>query len=193
MQLAARIFVALLLAGLMLCAATPAAQAQSSPAAQAGASSACNGASTVPTIANIGRVEHSTLCLINVQRRSHGLGRLRSNRLLRRAALSHSREMVASRYFGHRSRDGSNFVARIREAGYLLRTRYWRAGENLAWGVGADSTPGAVVRAWMNSPPHRHNILTQGFQSVGLGIIPGSPRSRDRGATYTTDFGYRTR
>jgi uncharacterized protein YkwD len=183
MRSAARTFVVLLLASLTLSVCIPATQARAS----------CNGATAVPTPANVSQIERSTLCLLNVQRRTHGLGRLRSNRLLRLAALRHSREMVTSRYFAHTGRDGRDFLARIRETGYLLRSRYWRAGENLAWGVGANAAPRAVVRAWMKSPPHRRNILTPDFQSVGLGVIPGSPRFQDRGATYTTDFGSRTR
>jgi uncharacterized protein YkwD len=183
MQLAARTFVVPLLTGLMLSVSMPATQARAS----------CSGATAVPSPANVSQIERSTLCLLNVQRRAHGLGRLRSNHLLRLAALRHSRDMVTNSYFAHNGRDGSSFLARIRRTGYLLRTRYWRAGENLAWAVGTNVAPRAVVRAWMKSPPHRRNILTPDFQSVGLGVIPGSPRFQDRGATYTTDFGSRTR
>jgi uncharacterized protein YkwD len=183
MCLATRVFtVLLLLAGLTFMPVdTPAAQARTS----------CNGGSAVPTPANLPQIERSTLCLINVQRRAHGLHRVGSNSLLRLAAIRHSREMVNQRYFDHTSRDGRNFVARIRQTGYLQGARFWRAGENLAWGVDTNSAPGAIVRAWMNSPPHRRTLLTPGFRSVGVGVIPGSPRLRGRGATYTTDFGYR--
>jgi uncharacterized protein YkwD len=48
------------------------------------------------------------------------------------------------------------------------------------------------MRAWMNSTPHRANILTGSFREVGLGIVPGVPgRSLVGGGTYTTDFGLR--
>jgi len=182
MHFAARTFVALLSLGLMLQLHAPAADAR-----------ACHGASARPTLANIGQVEHTTLCLINVQRRAHGLAPLRSNGLLRLAALRHSRDMVAKGYFEHTSRNGSTFVARIRRTGYFSHVRFWKAGENIAWGVGSQAPPGAIVRAWMNSPPHRRNILEPGFRGIGVGITVGSPRYRGRGATYTTDFGYRVR
>jgi uncharacterized protein YkwD len=133
----------------------------------------------------------ATLCLINAQRRAHGLASVRSDALLRRAALRHSSDMVKRRYFEHTSLDGRSFVSRIRAVGYFQSARFWRAGENLGWGVGANSTPRAIVRAWMMSPPHRHVILTPGFRNVGVGVVPGSPRYRTRGATYTADFGYR--
>lgn len=41
-------------------------------------------------------------------------------------------------------------------------------GENVAWNQ-ADAK--AVVTAWMNSPGHRANILRQGFQSIGVGMV----------------------
>jgi uncharacterized protein YkwD len=182
MHFAARTFVALLSVVLILQVHTPGADAR-----------ACHGASARPTLANIAQVEHATLCLINVQRRMHGLAPLRSNGLLRLAALRHSRDMVTNGYFEHQGRDGSSFVARIRQTGYFTHVRFWKAGENIAWGVGSQAPPRAIVRAWMNSPPHRRNILTAGFRGIGVGVTVGSPRYRGRGATYTTDFGYRVR
>lgn len=41
------------------------------------------------------------------------------------------------------------------------------AGENIAMGYGSVT---AVMDAWMNSPGHRANILTEDFEYVGLGI-----------------------
>ena len=54
-------------------------------------------------------------------------------------------------------------------AGYVPRERRWRLGENLAWGTGVLAAPGAIVRAWMNSPGHR-----------GTSWQPRLPRDRDR-------------
>jgi uncharacterized protein YkwD len=183
MQLAARTSVALLLVSFVL----------SLDASATKAATSCQGARAVPTHTNLGQINHATLCLINTQRRAQGLPAVRMNSLLRLAALRHSREMVTQHYFAHDSRDGSSFLARIRRTGYLLHSRSWMAGENLAWGVGRRSTPASTVRAWMNSPPHRHNILTRGYRDIGIGVVPGGPRARARGTTYTTDFGYRTR
>ena len=181
MPFAARISVALVVAGSLSLAGSTAAHAQGS----------CAGASATLGAGNLGQVERATLCLINAQRRAHGLARLRTNRLLRKAALRHSRDMVRKRYFDHTSPGGQTFLDRIRDSGYLLRARTWNVAENIAWGQGPFGTPSGIVRAWMNSPPHRHNILTAGFRSIGVGIAPGNPRSGSRGATYTTDFGSR--
>ena len=66
-------------------------------------------------------------------------------------------------------------------------------GENLAWGSGERSTPRSIVRAWMNSAGHRHNILNGRFREIGIGVVDSSPVSTaNRGATYTTTFGSRS-
>ena len=43
----------------------------------------------------------------------------------------------------------------------------------------------------MNSPPHRANILSSSFRSIGIGIAYGTPVGGG-GGTYTTDFGRRS-
>jgi uncharacterized protein YkwD len=182
MQSAARILFALSLMGAILF---------TSPLADA--RPPCNGATANPSSGNLGQLERSTLCLINAQRRARGLAPLHSNQLLHLAALRHSREMVRSRYFDHTSPSGVTFDARIRQTGYLRGAGSWSVGENIAFGEGPNATPRAIVRSWMNSPPHRHAILSSSFRSVGVGVALGNPSSGDGGATYTTDFGSLTR
>ena len=63
-----------------------------------------------------------------------------------------------------------------RRSGYMRSARRWRVGENLAWGAGGKSTPKAIVRAWMHSPPHRKAILTRSYRDVGLGVVSGIPQ-----------------
>jgi uncharacterized protein YkwD len=181
MQLTARILVALSLVGSMPLAGTSPAQAQSP----------CKGATAAPRPGNLPRIERSTLCLINLRRKAHGLAALHSNRLLRLAARRHSDEMVKDRFYSHTSPSGETFDARIRQTGYLRGARSWFLGENIAWGQGPSATPRAIVRLWMNSPPHRESILSSGFRSIGVGVAAGNPLSGGTGATYTTDFGSR--
>ncbi|HYI36066.1 MAG TPA: CAP domain-containing protein [Thermoleophilaceae bacterium] len=134
----------------------------------------------------------STVCLLNVERSSRGLRPLRVNRRLSAAAQQHTNDMVRKRYFSHNSRSGSNMSDRIRRNGYLSGARSWMIGENLAWGSGGRSTPRSIVRAWMASPGHRHNILTRRFREIGIGVASSAPVSTgNRGATYTTTFGTR--
>jgi len=55
----------------------------------------------------------------------------------------------------------------MRAAGISYRT----AGENIA---GNPSAAGAM-RAWMNSPGHRANILNPNFTRIGIGVVDGGP------------------
>jgi uncharacterized protein YkwD len=98
--------------------------------------------------------------------------------------------MTRKRFFSHTSLDGTDFVTRIRQSGYLSGARSWSVGENIAWGSGGRSTPRSIGSAWMDSPPHRANILSSSYRAIGIGIALGTP-SGGSGATYTTDFGRR--
>ena len=159
--------------------------ALSAPAPAAAAT--CNNAGVDPATTSVKTVERATLCLLNQKRRQHGLSKLRHNKRLSVASKRHSRAMVARKVFEH-----GNFVGRIKAARYLKGVGSWSVGENIAWGSGTLATPEEIVRAWMNSPPHRHNILAGKFREIGIGVVRGVPvrRSFD-GATYTTDFGRR--
>jgi uncharacterized protein YkwD len=131
-----------------------------------------------------------TLCLINVQRHSHGVPAVRLNPRLSQAARAHSRDMVRRRYFSHTTPEGLRFADRIRGTGYLRASRQWFVGENLAWGWRGRDSARRIVRAWMHSPPHREVMLNPAFREVGIGIVSGVPRPLPPGgATYTADFG----
>jgi uncharacterized protein YkwD len=148
----------------------------------------CNGADAAP--ASLGpNAAHVTLCLLNNQRRAHGLRALRMDRKLTRAAAGHSTDMVAKHYFDHTSRSGKDFSARIRHAGWMRGRRAWTVGENIGWGAGELATPRAMVSAWMHSAGHRANILARQFRLIGVGVAIGAPTGDAGGATYSTDFG----
>src|SRR4051794_8577736 len=89
----------------------------------------CAAASAAPRGSNVRRVGRSILCLLNAERRARGLKPLRPNKRLSRAAIGHSRNMVARHYFAHNGADGSP-LSRIRRAHYIPRTGFWTVGEN---------------------------------------------------------------
>jgi uncharacterized protein YkwD len=149
-------------------------------AAPADAASPCSTRSSAKT---------TTLCLVNAERRAHGVRPLRLDAKLRKAAIRHSRDMVAKRYFAHESRNGARFSARIARTGWMSGRGRWAVGENLAWGSGTQATPRSIVAAWMHSAGHRRNILSPRFRVIGIGIVRGAPIGSNGGATYTTDFG----
>jgi uncharacterized protein YkwD len=151
----------------------------------------CPGADRAPSAQGAGQARAATLCLVNAERRRHGLRRLRLHGELQRASQRYARDMVARRFFSHVSPGGARLTARIRAAGaYLDRARGFRVGENLAWGPSGAATPREIVRSWLGSPGHRRNMLDRRFREVGLGIALGTPTGRG-GATYANQFGVR--
>ena len=177
-----------------LAAVAPAATASAAPKAKRvtaqSAAAACPASTSAPDSGSVTQAERSILCLLNLERRSRGLDRLRTNGRLADAANDHSRDMVRRRYFSHVSPGGGTMGERIRETGYLSRVRSYSIGENLAWGTGDLASPLKIVEAWMKSPGHKRNILHPGFDEIGIGLVLGAP-VRDGGATYTTNFGRR--
>jgi hypothetical protein len=129
---------------------------------------------------------------MNAMRANAGLPSLKQNQLLAKASVDHSQDMVDNKYFAHDSLDGRDVVARLKEVAYIPKTGDWVIGENLAWGAGALATPKSLVNAWMNSPPHRENLLSGDFKEVGMGVVFGTPsKDATSGVTVSTDFGTR--
>jgi uncharacterized protein YkwD len=141
-----------------------------------------------------GAMEGSIACLINEQRAASGVVPVAPNAALRQAALGHSAEMISQGYFEHTSPVGVTFVDRIEATGYTRGARIWELGENLVWGSGSLSTPKSLVTSWMNSPPHRENLLRARFREIGIAAVVGTPRSRSdaTGVTVSSEYGYRS-
>jgi uncharacterized protein YkwD len=141
-----------------------------------------------PNHISMHKAQTATLCLLNNERRHRGLPRLHENHRLDLASMRHARDMARRNYFEH-----GDFVGRIKRTSYLDGAGTWTVGENIAWGGGSYATPAAIVQMWMDSPPHKENILSRHFHEIGIGIARGTPSARvDDGATYATDFGARS-
>jgi uncharacterized protein YkwD len=180
---------------LLLAAAALAVAGGGPPTATALAASDCAGAHLIPTATNIPRVEAATLCLINQQRADHGLRPLRRNARLAAAAAGLSDEMVRSDYFNHVSPSGQDPLQRVLASGYASTADLRELGENIAAASGSLATPAAAVRSWMNSPPHRAQILDPAFRDTGIGVIAALPAALGigrSGATYAEDFATRS-
>ncbi len=139
------------------------------------------------------RSQRRLLCLMNRVRARYGMRPLRRNRCLHRVAARHAHDMVNRRYFAHTTPNGWDPGRRARASGYVPRRAAWLVGENIAWGVAGAARPRWVVRAWMHSPSHRHNILSRSFRDVGIGVARGVPvRGFKRvplRATFSVSFG----
>src|SRR3954454_2309735 len=158
-----------------LAAVSAAALAAAALAGPAHAAASCGGAAdTVPTAGDLAQARQATLCLLNAQRRGHGLRAIHADLDLRSAAQGYASTMVRDAFFSHVSPGGSTLLHRVRRTAYpLTAPSAWLIGENIAWGSGTLATPRAIVAAWMRSPGHRRNILRARFTHIGIGITPG--------------------
>lgn len=129
--------------------------------------------------ARISHSERSLLAEMNRVRAQHGLGRLRVDTHLERAARAHSRSMLATGVFQHGA-FGSRML-QFDVTGQL-------AGENLAWGTGARGTADGIVAAWLASPEHRANLLRPSFTRVGIGDLVGAFQGAGGASVVTADF-----
>jgi uncharacterized protein YkwD len=103
--------------------------------------------------------------LINDERDNAGLPTLDENYFLENAAGIHSLDMACNGFFSHIGSDGSTPFDRVTLQGYSAT---W-VGENIY--AGMMSNPSAVVTWWMNSAPHRANILNTNYTSIGVGYV----------------------
>ncbi len=101
--------------------------------------------------------------LINKARVSHGRAPLRFNYSMARLARRHSATMASRNLLYH-----NPYLAQ------WYSTWSWRIlGEN----VGVGSSVASLHVAFMNSKPHRANILDRRFRNVGVGIVVRNGRT----------------
>ncbi|MEA4955499.1 MAG: SafA/ExsA family spore coat assembly protein [Pseudoflavonifractor sp.] len=120
---------------------------------------------TIPqTDTTVSSYEAEVIRLVNEIRVQNGLSALKTNWELSRVARYKSQDMVDKHYFSHTSPTYGTPFEMIRAFGLSYRA----AGENIAYG---QSTPQAVVTAWMNSSGHRANILNSAYTQIGVGYV----------------------
>ena len=152
-------------------------------------------ASARPTNATRQRALESQLVQeINAVRQAHGLRQLAVSVGLSAAAAAHTREMGADGYFAHASYDSTPFWRRIARWYPSRGWRSWSVGENLLYEA-PDVTAESGVHLWMNSPPHRENLLSRNWREIGVSAIHYSAAPGEyRGSSVTivtADFGAR--
>jgi hypothetical protein len=99
----------------------------------------------------------------NIERANNGKAPLSNNAQLNQAAQAKANDMVARNYWSHNTPDGQAPWVFFDNAGY----KYQKAGENLAYGF---TTSDSTIAGWMNSPPHKENLLDSSYQDVGFGF-----------------------
>jgi uncharacterized protein YkwD len=108
--------------------------------------------------------------LSNIEREKHGFEALDIDRNLEQAATGHSEEMAKMTYFSHTSPTAGRQTPheRINLTGISPRA----TGENIAkfGSYPLNTLAQNAVTGWMNSPPHRKNLLSPGFTHIGIGV-----------------------
>jgi uncharacterized protein YkwD len=131
---------------------------------------------------------------INDVRREHGLKPFVTSAKLSTAAEQHTREMGVDGYFEHNSYDSTPFWKRIQRWYPSRGWSSWSVGENLLYSS-PDVTSSDSVELWMNSPPHRANLLNRSWREIGISAIhfdeaPGEYDGQPV-TIVTADFGVR--
>jgi len=121
---------------------------------------------TIPTLDATKAFEQKVVDLTNQERAKQGLKPLTANWELSRVARYKSEDMRDKNYFDHTSPTYGSPFDMMKKFGISYKT----AGENIAAG---QQTPEEVVKAWMNSPGHRANILNSTYTQIGVGYAKG--------------------
>jgi uncharacterized protein YkwD len=160
------------------------------PASPSGAAPTLNGSAAREQRA----LEGALIREINEVRRGRGLRPLVGSAKLATAATQHTREMGEQGYFEHESYDSTPFWKRVAQFYPSRGWRSWSVGENLLYSS-PDVTAGSGVDMWMNSPPHRANLLSRTWREIGVSAIhfedaPGEFHGQPV-TIVTADFGIR--
>lgn len=120
----------------------------------------------------------------NAFRRAQGLGELRPAPALDAAAAAFARYMASTDRYGHEA-DGRAPVQRVEAQGY----DHCLVAENIAFeyrstGFEAGELGPRFVRGWIDSPPHRANLLLADAVDTGVGVA----RSRRTGRWYAVQL-----
>lgn len=107
--------------------------------------------------------EAQVLALVNDARAANGLPAYTLQGQLQQAATGHAQDMACNLFIGHTGSTGTTAKIRVANQGYANHNS---ATENVYAGSGV--TPEIAFNWWMNSEPHRSNILSQRATQIGV-------------------------
>lgn len=113
--------------------------------------------------------EQQVLALINQGRSAQGLPILVAEPRLQAAALRHSNDMACNNWASHIGTDGTDWYARVAQAGYA---NYNSARENVWYGLpkfGADAQ--WFYNQMNNSPVHHDNMFFPTATEIGIAFV----------------------
>lgn len=111
--------------------------------------------------------QKSLIELTNQERQKQGLSQVSENEALDKAAVLKAQNMFQENYWAHFAPSGKTPWDFILGTGY----KFTFAGENLAKNF---YSPDEVVKAWMNSPTHRDNLLNSKYKDIGIAVVEGN-------------------
>lgn len=110
---------------------------------------------------------------INLERKKNNLADLQQNPKLKLASMQKAKDMADQNYFAHinpkNDKKWSDFIL-DNDYNYII------AGENLAKDFYNTED---LVKAWMNSPTHRENILNVDMKETGISVLKGKLNNQD--------------
>ncbi|MBX4190897.1 hypothetical protein KW794_02300 [Candidatus Saccharibacteria bacterium] len=99
----------------------------------------------------------------NASRASNGVAGLSLNNKLNAAAQASADDMANRNYWSHNTPEGNPPWIWVTNQNYS----YQKLGQNLATGFADEQS---TIDGWMNSPPHRENLLDPAFTEAGFGF-----------------------
>jgi len=123
------------------------------------------GATMLPAVAHAQSRDSAALrifTLTNQDRQKHRLPALRWESSLTAAAQGHADRMVRERSLSHQYPGEAELTVRAAAAG----THFQAIAENVA----AGPNPESIEQQWMNSTPHRTNILDPEMNAIGIAV-----------------------
>lgn len=115
----------------------------------------------------------------NQIRMEHGLSPLKRVDGLNKSARYHAADMNFNDYFDHNTLDRvEGDLSTVCDTWNRIEAFYddWLAlAENIAAG---QRVPEMAMEGWMNSPDHRHNILSDSYWEIGVGFFQGEGEYR---------------
>ena len=128
--------------------------------------------SSKPT-AELNDYENAVAAYINDYRVANGLNAIAYEPTLTYVAKYRSQDLIDRNYWSHYTPEGTTVFNLFKANG----VKYKIGGENLGQATPADiGTPEAFMNAWENSPSHNANMLRQGYNYIGVGMVESGDR-----------------
>jgi hypothetical protein len=104
--------------------------------------------------------------LTNKTRQNEKISPVTANQVLTQAAYTKAQDLIKAQIFSH-TINNKKFSSWVKEANY----EYSFVGENLA--IDFASSEG-VIKAWLESPTHKKNLLNNKFTEIGVAVLEAS-------------------